>query len=99
MIRDKIIDYIRSGEKAEKDYAIGFEIENFIVDKNNNAITYWDDGGVKDILEDLIKIGYEAVFVDDVLLGATKGKTAISLEPGSQFELSIKKAWHIRKTA
>ena len=40
MIRDKIIDYIRSGEKAEKDYAIGFEIENFIVDENNNAITY-----------------------------------------------------------
>ena len=96
MIRDKIIDYIRSGEKAEKDYAIGFEIENFIVDENNKAITYWDDGGVKDILEDLIKIGYEAVYVDDVLLGTTKGKTAISLEPGSQFELSIKKAWHIK---
>lgn len=97
MIRDKIIDYIRSGEKAEKDYAIGFEIENFIVDENNNAITYWDEGGVKDILEDLIKIGYEAVYVDDVLLGATKGETAISLEPGSQFELSIKKAWHIKE--
>lgn len=97
MIRDKIIDYIRSGEKAEKDYAIGFEIENFILDENNNAITYWDDGGVKDILEDLIKIGYEAVYVDDFLLGATKGKTAISLEPGSQFELSIKKAWQIKE--
>lgn len=96
MIRDKIIDYIRSGEKAEKDFAIGFEIENFIVDENNKAITYWDDGGVKDILEDLIKIGYEAVYVDDVLLGATKCETAISLEPGSQFELSIKKAWHIK---
>lgn len=97
MIRDKIIDYIRSGEKAEKDYAIGFEIENFIVDENNKAVTYWDEGGVKDILEDLIKIGYEAVYVDDVLLGATKGETAISLEPGSQFELSIKKAWHIKE--
>lgn len=97
MIRDKIIDYIRSGEKAEKDFAIGFEIENFIVDENNNAITYWDDGGVKDILEDLIKIGYEAVYIDGVLLGATKGETAISLEPGSQFELSIKKAWHIKE--
>lgn len=97
MIRDKIIDYIRSGEKAEKDYAIGFEIENFIVDENNKAVTYWDEGGVKDILEDLIKIGYEAVYVGGVLLGATKGKTAISLEPGSQFELSIKKAWHIKE--
>lgn len=97
MIRDKIIDYIRSGEKAEKDYAIGFEIENFIVDENDKAVTYWDDGGVKDILEDLIKIGYEAVYVGGVLLGATKGKTAISLEPGSQFELSIKKAWHIKE--
>lgn len=97
MIRDKIIDYIRSGEKAEKDYAIGFEIENFIVDENNNAITYWDDGGVKDILEDLIKIGYEAVYIDGVLLGATKGETVISLEPGSQFELSIKKAWRIKE--
>lgn len=97
MIRDKIIYYIRSGEKAEKDYAIGFEIENFIVDENNNAITYWDDGGVKDILEDLIKIGYEAVYIDGVLLGATKGETVISLEPGSQFELSIKKAWRIKE--
>lgn len=97
MIRKKIIDYIRSGEKAEEDYAIGFEIENFIVDENNKAITYWDDGGVKDILEDLIKIGYEAVYIDGVLLGATKGETAISLEPGSQFELSIKKAWHIKE--
>lgn len=97
MIREKIIEYIRSGEKAEKDYAIGFEIENFIVDENNRAVTYWDEGGVKDILEDLIKIGYEAVYVDGVLLGATKGETAISLEPGSQFELSIKKAWHIKE--
>lgn len=97
MIRDKIIDYIRSGEKAEKDYAIGFEIENFIVDENNKAVTYWDDGGIKDILEDLIKIGYEAIYIDGVLLGATKGETAISLEPGSQFELSIKKAWRIKE--
>lgn len=97
MIRDKIIDYIRSGEKTEKDFAIGFEIENFIVDENNKAVTYWDDGGVKDILEDLIKIGYEAIYIDGVLLGATKGETAISLEPGSQFELSIKKAWHIKE--
>lgn len=96
MIRDKIIDYIRSGEKPEKDFAIGFEIENFIVDENNKAITYWDEGGVKDMLEDLIKIGYEAVYIDGVLLGATKCETAISLEPGSQFELSIKKAWHIK---
>lgn len=97
MIRDKIIDYIRSGEKPEKDFAIGFEIENFIVDENNKAITYWDEGGVKDMLEDLIKIGYEAVYIDGVLLGATKCETAISLEPGSQFELSIKKAWHIKE--
>lgn len=96
MIREKIIDYIRSGEKEEKDYAIGFEIENFIVDKDNKAVTYWDEGGVKDILLDLVEIGYEGVYVDDVLLGAKKGKTAISLEPGSQFELSIKKAWHIK---
>lgn len=96
MIREKIIDYIRSGEKEEKDYAIGFEIENFIVDKDNKAVTYWDEGGVKDILLDLIDMGYEGVYVDDVLLGAKKGKTAISLEPGSQFELSIQKAWHIK---
>lgn len=96
MIRDKIIDYIRSGEKSEKDYAIGFEIENFIVDKDNRAVTYWDEGGIKDILEDLINIGYEAIYLDGVLLGAKKGKTEISLEPGSQFELSIKKTWCIK---
>ena len=96
MIRDKIIAYIKSGEKEEKDYAIGFEIENFIVDKDNKAVTYWDEGGVKDILLELIEMGYEGVYVDGVLLGAKKGKTAISLEPGSQFELSIKKAWHIK---
>ena len=99
MIRDKIIDYIRSGEKSEKDYAIGFEIENFIVDKDNRAVTYWDEGGIKDILEDLINIGYEAIYLDGVLLGAKKGRTAISLEPGSQFELSIKKAWKIKDLA
>lgn len=96
MIKDKIIDYIRSGEKNENDFAIGFEIENFIVDKDNNAVTYWDEGGIKDILEELIDHGYEAIYVDGVLLGAKKGKTSISLEPGSQFELSIEKAWRIK---
>lgn len=97
MIRDKIIEYIKSGEKEEKDFAIGFEIENFIVDKDNNAVTYWDASGVKDILEELISVGYEGVYLDDVLLGAKKGRTSISLEPGSQFELSINKAWDIKE--
>ena len=47
-------------------------------------------------LHDMEKIGYIGSFEGEYILGLEKGNKVITLEPGSQLELSIKAQKHIR---
>lgn len=87
----EIKKYFISNEKKKEDFSIGVEFEHFIIDKDSlKTISYYGEEGVEDTLLKLEALGWEGKYEGKYLLGLNKGNLTITLEPGSQLELSIK---------
>ncbi len=87
---EEIVNYFKSHEKNEEDYRIGVEFEHFVIYKDSlKTVSYYGQGGVEETLRELIEIGYEAQGEGEHVLGVSKEKKHVTLEPGSQLELSI----------
>lgn len=87
---EKIVDFIKSGEKDEKDFKVGFEVEHFVVDKNSlETIRYEGENGIRQSLEELKDLGYEGIYEGEYIMGLYKDGASISIEPAAQFEISL----------
>lgn len=87
---EKIVDFIKSGEKDEKDFKVGFEVEHFVVDKNSlETIRYEGENGIRQSLEELKDLGYEGIYEGEYIMGLHKDGASISIEPAAQFEISL----------
>lgn len=87
---EEVVKYIRSGET--EDFKLGLEFEHFVIDKDSlRTISYYGENGVEESLRDMIDIGWTPEGEGDYVLGLTKGDKHITLEPGSQIELSVEK--------
>lgn len=87
----EIVRYFEINEKNENEFKIGVEFEHFIVDADDmRTISYYEKDGIQDTLKRLLDKGWQGVYEGEYLLGLHKDGTNITLEPGSQFELSIK---------
>lgn len=85
----KIVDFIKSGEKDEKDFRLGFEIEHFVVNKETlESQSFYGADGIGEILEDLVSLGYEKT--DESGMAFSDGNVDISIEPAGQFELALR---------
>lgn len=86
----KIVEYIKSGEKREEDFALGFEAEYFVVDRESlKTLSYYGEGGISESMEELRKLGFDSRIEDGHILGLSKERVDISVEPASQFELAL----------
>lgn len=86
----KIVDYIRSGEKSETNFKVGFEAEHFTVDKDSLDTTrYKQKAGVSDLLEEVKELGYEPSYENGNIMGLRRDGNSISIEPAAQFELAF----------
>ncbi|MDR2799306.1 MAG: gamma-glutamylcysteine synthetase [Bifidobacteriaceae bacterium] len=84
------VQYFESGIKGESDKKIGLELEHLILDKNQNYVSYYADNGIESILEKL-RVYYKKESKENGhLIGLESGDAVITLEPGGQFELSIR---------
>ena len=87
---EAIAGYIESGEKSVDDFKVGFEVEHFVINADTmETLTYGEDGGVRDSLEEIEKMGYEASYEGDNIMGLTADNFAISIEPAAQFEVAL----------
>lgn len=87
---EKIVDFIKSGEKDEKDFKVGFEVEHFVVDKNSlETVRYEGENGIHQSLEELKDLGYEGIYEGEYIMGLHKDGASISIEPAAQFEISL----------
>jgi glutamate--cysteine ligase len=94
---DMIENYIRSGEKKRQDFRVGVEMEHFVIWKDSlKTVSYYGRDGVEEILRDLLPKGWKGTYEGDHLLGLRKNDIAITLEPGSQLEVSIDSARDIK---
>ena len=92
--KQEIIKYIKSGETH--DNYVGIEFEHFVIDKDTlRTVSYYGEKGVEGTLRDLISKGWTPEGEGKYVLGLKKGDKHISLEPGSQVELSVEKQTYI----
>lgn len=86
---DAIASYIKSGEKSVDNFKVGFEVEHFAIDADTmETLTYEEEGGVRDSLEEIEKMGYDASYEKDNIMGLSADNFSISIEPAAQFEVA-----------
>ncbi len=94
---DMIEKYIRSGEKKKEEFRVGVEMEHFVIWRDSlKSVSYYGKDGVEEILLELLPNGWVGTYEDEHLLGLRKNDIAITLEPGSQLEVSIDSARDIK---
>ncbi len=92
-----ISDYFKANEKTAENFKVGVELEHFVIDRDTlKTISYYGENGVGQTLKELESMGYNATYEGQYILGLNKGKKFVTLEPGSQFELSIEASANIR---
>ncbi|QVK19088.1 glutamate--cysteine ligase [Mycoplasmatota bacterium] len=83
--------YFKQNEKNKRDFMMGAEFEYFVVDKKTlKVISYDGENGVLSTLTNLLHKGYDGIYDEHHLVGLKKGQSTITLEPGSQLEISLK---------
>ena len=85
----KFVDYFKNGIKQKEDKTLGVELEHFIVKENMESVDSYEEHGLRYLLEKLSPFFDEKVDKDGNLIGLSKNKSNISLEPASQLEISI----------
>ncbi|MDX9917384.1 MAG: glutamate-cysteine ligase family protein [Gudongella sp.] len=85
-----ITEHIRRGEKPRELFKLGVEIEHFVLWEDSlKTVSYYGADGVETTLREISKNGWEPSFEGDYMLALKKGDLTITLEPGSQLEVSI----------
>jgi len=96
-IRQYIVDYFSEGSKHTGDFKIGVELEHFVVEEASlKSVTYYSDDGVQQILSELLPFFPVSYYEDDNILALANDDYSITLEPGSQLEISINPKKHIK---
>jgi len=89
-IKRYLTDYFSEGIKESGDYNIGVELEHFVVEKDSlKSVSYYSDSGVGQVLRELLPHFPYSYFEEDEILGLANDDYSITLEPGSQLEISI----------
>lgn len=87
---NEIKKYFQRHEKKPENFKIGIEFEHYVIDKDTfKTISYYGKNGVGETLKQLEDRGWQSSYEGEYILGLKKDKKTISLEPGSQLELSI----------
>ena len=90
--RSEILKLYTKGYTYAQDFKIGVEYERLPISSTSyKAIDYWGDNGICAYLENFAKTNKWDYIVDqNNIIGLVKGHDTITLEPGSQIEISAK---------
>jgi glutamate--cysteine ligase len=86
----QLIRHFEEGCKPKSGFLIGTEHEKFVLDAKTYApIPYAGDRGIKALLEGMgQRFGYEPLMEGEYIIGLTRERESVSLEPAGQLELS-----------
>ena len=90
--KSDILKLYTKGYTSPVDYKIGMEYERLPISKTSlKAVDYWDANGVNTILRDFAgENSWDYIVDGSNIVGLAKGHDTITLEPGSQIEISLK---------
>ena len=86
---DDLLAIFAGGEKPAERWRIGTEHEKFVYrTADHRAPSYDEPGGIRDLLNGLMRFGWEPVVENGKVIALSGNDGTISLEPAGQFELS-----------
>jgi glutamate--cysteine ligase len=86
---DDLVASLAAGCKPAEAWRVGAEHEKFVFHlKGHRRPAYDGADGIHALLTGLMRFGWEGVFEGETLIGLSRAKASVSLEPGGQFELS-----------
>ncbi len=90
--RSEILSLYTKGYTIPQDYKIGLEYERLPINLDTlKAVDYWGEHGIAICLEQFArKNGWDYIVDENNIIGLAKGHDTITLEPGSQVEISTK---------
>ena len=90
--KDEILNIYKKGFKKPTEFCIGLEYERLPISCSSiKTVDYWSDYGIKKLLETYAKEDTWDLITDNKnIIGLQKNHDTVTLEPGSQLELSIK---------
>lgn len=91
IVVDDILATYKNACKPRTDYKVGVEFERIPVDNNDfSTVSYYNNKGVLNFLKRFgAEYGWDYIFDDCSIIGLKKCHDSITLEPGSQIELSL----------
>lgn len=84
----QLAEWFAAGSKPRADWRIGTEHEKFGFRRADLAPPPYEPGGIRAMLEGLMRFGWEPILDNGNPIGLKRGDASVSLEPGGQFELS-----------
>lgn len=92
LTRSEILNLYTKGFKRPEDFKIGLEYERLPVNtKSFMAVDYWGNDGIAVCLKQFAKLnGWDYIVDGNNIVGLAKEHDTITLEPGSQIEISAK---------
>ena len=95
---ERFVDFFKNNNTSPSNFKIGAEFEHFVLKKESlQAVSYYEENGIKDILQTLEKSGWNGIYEKGNIIGAKKDGSYLSLEPGGQLEISLKPVKEIKE--
>ena len=87
---DELVDVFRAAEKRPDKFRIGAEAEKFAIKADGSPLQYEGEQGIVGIFDALAEFGWEPEreSPEGPVVALQRGAASITLEPGSQLELS-----------
>jgi glutamate--cysteine ligase len=87
--RSQLVGYFVRAEKVRSGWLIGCEHEKFPYRLSTlKPVSYDEANGLRDFLNGMRDFGWQPVMEGENIIGLSRGRTAISFEPGGQVELA-----------
>jgi len=88
LTRDAILETFASYGRPKSEWLVGAEVERHLLLPDGRPLTFFEPGGVRDLLQWFGARGWELQHEGDNPIAAWRNGASITLEPGCQFELS-----------
>lgn len=87
MLKDQLIDFMKSFEKDHDDFRLYVTFDHVLLRvKDFTAVNYSDEQGLRDLLEYLVRAGWEGLEENGLLVGAKKDDQKVRLGVGGQVQ-------------
>ena len=88
LTRDDMLRWFETGFRSPDQYRLGLEWEKELVHAEGRRITFFEPGGVQDVLKGFTRFGWTAFFEGPNIIGMSRDGANLTIEPGGQLEIS-----------